>query len=84
MVSTPARLPVTQEAAGSSPVAPAKSSSTRNLMSKRQGLDYSRYADLPLLIAGGGLFKQGCLIEAHDTLRGRCRASSCVRSALFV
>lgn len=32
----------------------------------------------------GSLFKQACLMQAHDTLRGRCRTSSCVRSALFV
>jgi hypothetical protein len=41
---------------------------------------------MPTLITNGGgsLFKQACPMQAHDTLRGRCRTSSCVKSTLFV
>ena len=45
MVSTPAHLPVTQEAAGSSPVAPANSSTrTRYLCQNVSGQHYFRIA----------------------------------------
>ena len=64
------RLPVTQEGAGSSPVAPANLFTLTVLPSKRDGLDQVRYADLSFLI-----LSVYALVLTCSTRTGRLRLS---------